>query len=438
MALGTIGSRDDEIYESPKGSDDTEDLWESEHGVLVITEAERKRMAVFLGTSVTARTLQRHKSGWQAWLAYIISLPGGTDPYLRGVKEEDEKAFWLAAFFKARYETGLRGKDATAAGASVRIYFEMALLSTAFCDSSITKRARRACRMSPDELRACQSNGRKGQAKLPVWEGLMEDLRTFLWEDKEWGWTTVNGKMIYMCLMWGYDLAVRVSECTAAEKGAQDHNIRACQVVFRLRNAVTEDGTLVHSVRGGSRASRSLIASNVICCEVEASSHKVGDLSKKKMKVIGRRSESENQWCDDMVEWITRSGVKAQDPLFCRYATKQGYRETRLQCTAKMAREALKAGVVRAGLDPNLFSFHSLRKGGLTHMSAKGVPKDQALDRGNYAAGSVIMNTTYDYNASGLGPLAANSLSGGRGPGLDEVRRWIPARHENVIAEDSH
>ena len=113
----------------------------------------------------------------------------------------------------------------------------------------------------------------------------MEELREFLWEDKDWSWGSINGKMIYVCLMWGYDLAVRVSECTAAEKGAQDHNIRACQVIFRLRTAVSEDGASVYSVRGGSRASRSLAASNVICCEVEASSHKVGDLSKKKVKV---------------------------------------------------------------------------------------------------------------------------------------------------------
>jgi hypothetical protein len=118
-------------------------------------------------------------------------------------------------------------------------------------------------------------------------------------------------------------------------------------------------------------------------------------------------------------------------PLFCRYANKPGHKETRLVCTAKMAREALKAGVLRAGICPDRFSFHSLRKGGLTHMGAKGVPKDQALDRSNYSATSRIMNTTYDYNASGLGPLASNSLAGGSRSGLEELRRWLPARHES-------
>jgi hypothetical protein len=83
---------------------------------------------------------------------------------------------------------------------------------------------------------------------------------------------------------------------------------------------------LVLSVRGGSRASRALIKSNVSCCEVEASSHKVGDLRKKKMKVIGRRSESENQWCDDMVEWVVHSETKRRISYFVDMPLNQGTR----------------------------------------------------------------------------------------------------------------
>ena len=46
-------------------------------------------------------------------------------------------------------------------------------------------------------------------------------------------------------------------------------------------------------------------------------------------------------------------------------------------------------------------------------MSALGASEDDRRDRGNYAPNSQVMNTTYDY-ATGLGPLAANSLVGGR------------------------
>jgi hypothetical protein len=45
-------------------------------------------------------------------------------------------------------------------------------------------------------------------------------------------------------------------------------------------------------------------------------------------------------------------------------------------------------------------------------MRAQGATEDDRRDRGNYAVGSQVMNQTYDY-ASGLGPLASNSLKGG-------------------------
>ena len=158
----------------------------------------------------------------------------------------------------------------------------------------------------------------------------------------------------------------------------------------------------------------------------------MGDLTKKKMKVIGRRSESENQWCDDLVEWIIHSGITSQDPLFSRLANKPDRGMSHKVCTSKSVRTAVKEGVVRAGLDPDLFSFHSLRKGAITLMNAKGVPKEQILDRGNYSASSTVMDNSYNYDASGLGPRAANALTGGCRPGLDEVRRWMPARHEST------
>ena len=60
-----------------------------------------------------------------------------------------------------------------------------------------------------------------------------------------------------------------------------------------------------------------------------------------------------------------------------------------------------------------------------------GVRPESRQLRDNYAAGSVIMKFTHDYNASGVGPLAANSLSGGSRSGLEEVKRWIPATRKH-------
>jgi hypothetical protein len=57
----------------------------------------------------------------------------------------------------------------------------------------------------------------------------------------------------------------------------------------RLRNAIAEDQPLAHSVRGGSRVSKLVLKGNVRCGEGEVLSHKVRDLSKKKLKEIGRK-----------------------------------------------------------------------------------------------------------------------------------------------------
>lgn len=43
-------------------------------------------------------------------------------------------------------------------------------------------------------------------------------------------------------------------------------------------------------------------------------------------------------------------------------------------------------------------------------MRPQGSTDDDRRDRGNYAAGSAVINNTYDY-ATGLGPLASNSLA---------------------------
>ena len=89
-------------------------------------------------------------------------------------------------------------------------------------------------------------------------------------------------------------------------------------------------------------------------------------------------------------------------------------------------RDELKTTCQRNGLPPDYFSSHSLRKGAITQMRALWSSEDDRRDRGNYAPGSQVMNNTYDY-ASGMGPLAANSLTGGYKPELSDLKRLIPA-----------
>ena len=58
----------------------------------------------------------------------------------------------------------------------------------------------------------------------------------------------------------------------------------------------------------------------IVACEVGASSHKSGVLRKK--KIIGRRSEEESQWLDDLTDWLLKSDLKTEDQIFTRYKAK--------------------------------------------------------------------------------------------------------------------
>lgn len=395
-----------------------------------MTEDERNALASFLGQGVTTGTLRSYKLGWECWKAFIQSRRAQGDPYLRDVPQDSDKACVLAAFMKHRYDAGLRGKCATGHGASVRLYMKMALLPTDFCDNPIVSLARKACRLNPSELRELQQGGgRPSLAKLPVWEGLLDSLRDSLWDNRGWGWGDIDKRMVYLCCMWGYELAVRGSEATLADGAAEDHAIKAFQLIFRLKNPVLVGAESLYSVRGGTPAARGLDEENVLAIEVEASSHKMGDLAAKRNKVIGRRSEEESRFCSDLVLWGKRSQVERLDNWFTRYATQPGRKPSRKVCTRKEVANAIKEEVKKFKLDPLLFSFHSLRKASITHMSAKGVPKEQMLARGNYSASSLVMGAVYNYDSSGLGPLGSNALEGGSKPGLREVLRYGPAGH---------
>ena len=79
----------------------------------------------------------------------------------------------------------------------------------------------------------------------------------------------------------------------------------------------------------------------IVACEVEALSHKSGVLRKK--KVIGRRSEEESQWLDDLAEWLSKSDLTTEDQIFTRYKAKTiGGKVYMKRLLAEMIRTAVK------------------------------------------------------------------------------------------------
>ena len=378
-------------------------------GGWVATEAQGEGLSQFLTKGVTKGTRNGYSADWRAWTAHVMKMTEGSaegDVYLDKVKSDKERAIMLALFFKERYETGgMRGRKATSVSAGIRHFFAAALRPVNWFDSQIVANARAACRMSCDELRD-QKRDAKSRATLPISEDMLMAARARLWEGRHWEWGDIDRRMTYIGLMWGFDQVARVSEYTSAEVSGEDHRVRLWQLSF----VCEESGKAMQTVvPGPALASRMRVAPapRIAACEVEASSHKCGALSKK--KVIGRRSEEEGQWLDDLVEWISRVDLKKDDQIFTRYKAKSvGGKVHKKRLTAEMVRVAVKDMATVAGFPSDKFSSHSLRKGGMTQMRGLGASADDRRDRGNYADGSVIFDTIYDYSTVALGPLACN------------------------------
>ena len=386
---------------------------------------------MFLAKGVTQETRSGYASDWKAWVSYIRKLSNQVegDVYLDQVKSDTDKATILALFFKERYEDrGLRARQATSISAGIKHHFLAALRSVDWFGSQIVTNARAACKMSCDELREHKKDS-KSKATLPVSEDMLMEARMRLWTNKSWDWNDIDDRMIYVGLMWAFDQVARVSEYTSAETGAENHCIQIWQLSFILAGTegkperVVAGARLAHEVSEESK-------SDIIACEVEASSHKGGALNKK--KVIGRRSEQESQWLDDLVSWLLMTKLKAEDQIFTRYKSKTvGGKVFKRRLSAEMIRNAVKDMARAAGLPLDRFSSHSLRKGGMSQMRGLGASADDRKDRGNYADGSNVFDTTYDYSTVGLGPLACNmNLGTGNAvkPTIAHVGRCLPTR----------
>ena len=309
-------------------------------------------------------TERGYASDWRAWTLFIqkrTTEQGLRDMYLDSIKSDTARAIILAIFFKERYVAkGMRGRQATAVGAGVKHSFSAALKSIDLFESHIVNSARSTSRMTCDELRGHKEKARS-LATLSVSEDMLLAARARLWEGKSWEWGDTDQRMTYVGLMWGFDQFARVSEYTSAEVLAEEHCVRLWQLTFIVNDGVRGVQRVI-SGAALSKEMKTVPARRVAACEVVASSHKGGALSKKKL--IGRRSQEEGQWLDDLVGWLCRSKVKAEDQIFTRYKSNAGRTKVYMKkLSAEMIGAAIKDMAKAAGLPADRFSSNSLRKG---------------------------------------------------------------------------
>jgi hypothetical protein len=194
--------------------------------------------------------------------------------------------------------------------------------------------------------------------------------------------------------------------------------------VLHLTVPVIQDGVNRLSMRGGTATVREIVAPcNVRMIEICALTHKPEVINI--TKEIKRNSEEEEEFLEDLMRFMKRSGATSQESLFSRRTPSPNGIVRHKVCRLRMVTEALKAEMTRQGLDPTLFSFHSLRKGAVTHIKALGVSREETLARGNYSKASVMIDTTYNYNSSCTGPLGAMNSNHAKVPDREDIARKV-------------
>ena len=151
-----------------------------------VTIEQRAVLGGFVMHSVTEKTALVYGRHWADRCHFVLSTGGIQDPFIVGWTDSD-KAALVGLMLQKRNQDGLRGKQATAVTAGIRLYFMKAVLPTDFLDSALLDAAPTACRRSTTELRTQKDKGPTASVKLPVSEDIILRMRSRCWEGKEWG-----------------------------------------------------------------------------------------------------------------------------------------------------------------------------------------------------------------------------------------------------------
>jgi hypothetical protein len=258
---------------------------------------------------------------------------------------------------------------------------------------------------------------------------LLAQIREEHWEGKDFSCLNVDLKMVAINCMFSFDLALRRGESNQGGEECEDHTLRNEDLTFLLHEPIDTGGGFVDAIRGGTESFRKYVTcDNVRGCVVQGYTHKAGVIHAGKL--IETRTDEEELLLMDLVEWVHHSGAGPEDPIFSRYTQFPGKPRMLKVCTPKMVSNMIKEFVKAAGLDPRGFALHSLRKGCATQLNAYGVAREEANARGNYAKDSILVQTVYNGNDTGRGPLAASNSGIGRRVGVKDVSRQFGAAYE--------
>lgn len=139
--------------------------------------------------------------------------------------------------------------------------------------------------------------------------------------------------------------------------------------------------------------------------------------------LITRDCEASSQFINDLAEFVRRSEVSGDDPLFSFYRTseKTGLKSKKVLTRGEVANE-LKKCADRLGLPRERFATRSLRKGMSTQMSLGNLSREERNRAGGWAPGSSIPDVHYDRSSQLRGALEAAAAPGAATLSTDQLR----------------
>ena len=135
----------------------------------MVSIQSRQELSRFIGRSVLPNTNRAYAKCCEQWTSFVRSEVDGDDPFVRSAGEE-EKASLVGIMMMRKHEQGMRGKQATAFTAALRLRFSQQGFSTEFLNSAVIATSRAACKPKPEELRERKDSGPVTSTKLPICE----------------------------------------------------------------------------------------------------------------------------------------------------------------------------------------------------------------------------------------------------------------------------
>jgi hypothetical protein len=351
----------------------------------------------FLARSVKRGTDLSYRRSFEVFTEYRERLAAGIDPgpYFENCTTEWEKAKELTLFYRhLYYERGLREEQVSAVATALSYCLSIAGKDTTFLKTDLALRARKACSRSAVEARV-HNQKRVSRDKSPVTQEILAQIRSLYWEGRSWTSSTdLDARGVWIAVAIGFDCGTRVGNVTKQDgPEREDHCIRSSDLTFE----VSSPGCEPHRMEG-VEAMRSEINGGLIMPSavsrvwlIFVSSKTMRQLkSQMEPKLVGRRTQAEDQLLNDLVEWTVHSGTRDVDELATRYIDGK-----RRSTTRKEVLKALKQGAAAAGRDPSKYSTKSLRGGFSTAAFEAELPEIEINLRGGWVLNSRISRSSY-------------------------------------------